>query len=343
MYKMKKRRSASICCFLHGGFWQPTVPSWEKKFCSSVGAVPWRRLLEAKKVMSFYENVVQWNDSAGEEAFNNAKNRFWAKINGLPCDISLPDPDIYIDEIDWNSDIDPELILDLDREPVATDEGEKNGKAGSLGDSLLWLNRPVPCTGWDDLEEDPVRMAKNLSSDPVLGDCDQEANIDHNPGESGHNPRGQNASFDHNPWESGNNLQANEGSQDKTWENHGGNSWSLDPWDNNANELENCETRQINGGWGVWNRNCRKRESAAQYMSRYKTSRFHRNDYQTDRWWKNGSRGRRRMNSVYDRPLIDKKPLVPSRWNSVHYCGPFSHHGSGDAGNNWGWEKPPVS
>ncbi|KAF2289350.1 hypothetical protein GH714_035219 [Hevea brasiliensis] len=75
--------------------------------------------------MYLYENVVQWNDSAGEEAFHNAKNRFWAKINGLPCDISLPDPDVYIDEIDWNSNIDPELYLDLEREPKNPDEKDK--------------------------------------------------------------------------------------------------------------------------------------------------------------------------------------------------------------------------
>ncbi|KAK9289436.1 hypothetical protein L1049_007591 [Liquidambar formosana] len=65
--------------------------------------------------------VVKWNDSAGEEAFHNAKNRFWAKINGLPCDLPFPDPDIYIDEIDWNPNIDPELVLDLEREPIDPD------------------------------------------------------------------------------------------------------------------------------------------------------------------------------------------------------------------------------
>ncbi|XP_010246629.1 PREDICTED: uncharacterized protein LOC104589879 [Nelumbo nucifera] len=231
------------------GFWQPTVPSWEKKFCASVGTIPWRRLLEAKKVTSFYENVVQWNDSAGEEAFNNAKSRFWAKINGLPSDISLPDPDIYIDKIDWNSDVDPELILDLDRDPAVPDEGDKDGKVLGLTDSLLWLNRPVPCTGWDDAEEDPVRTAKNLSSDPVFGDRRQNADIDNN-----------------NPWESAN-IQGNESEnrtwgQDKTWGNHyhGGNSWGLNQWKNNVNE--NLESSKTNGGWGTWNRNSRKRENA---------------------------------------------------------------------------------
>ncbi|KAM1008328.1 hypothetical protein FF1_004756 [Malus domestica] len=70
--------------------------------------------------MSLYNNIVEWNDSAGEEAFNNAKNRFWAEMNGLipRSDISLPDPDMYIDDIDWRSscnNIDPQLILDLEK------------------------------------------------------------------------------------------------------------------------------------------------------------------------------------------------------------------------------------
>lgn len=57
----------------------------------------------------------EWNDSAAEEAFQNAKKRYWAKINSLPCDISLPDPDTYTDQIDWNPSIDPDLIKEIDR------------------------------------------------------------------------------------------------------------------------------------------------------------------------------------------------------------------------------------
>ncbi|KAK8619087.1 hypothetical protein V6N13_133054 [Hibiscus sabdariffa] len=117
--------------------WQPTVPKWEKKFCVLVGSVPWWKLLEAKRFMYLYDNVVQWNDSACEEAFHNAKNRFWAKINGLPCDIRLPDPDSYIDKIDWDSEIDPELLLDLERVPKVPDEKDKSENGVILGISLV--------------------------------------------------------------------------------------------------------------------------------------------------------------------------------------------------------------
>ncbi|KAJ4972456.1 hypothetical protein NE237_005630 [Protea cynaroides] len=58
------------------GPWQPPVLSWDKEFCTVVGSIPWRKLLETQKVLYFYENVLWWNDSAGAKAFNNEKNHF---------------------------------------------------------------------------------------------------------------------------------------------------------------------------------------------------------------------------------------------------------------------------
>lgn len=86
--------------------------------------------MDAKKFMYCHGNVLNWDDSAGEEAFQSAKKRFWADINGLPCDISLPDPDTYIDEINWNPDIDSELIKDLERELFVPNEGVNDCKVG---------------------------------------------------------------------------------------------------------------------------------------------------------------------------------------------------------------------
>ncbi|KAK7834767.1 hypothetical protein CFP56_024119 [Quercus suber] len=83
-------------------------------FCFEVGSMPWIRLLEAKKNISKFDKVMKWDDSAGKKAFHNAKRRFWAKFNGFPCNIPLPDPDIYIDKIDWDSKIDPQLLLDVE-------------------------------------------------------------------------------------------------------------------------------------------------------------------------------------------------------------------------------------
>ncbi|CAL5420760.1 unnamed protein product [Camellia sinensis] len=141
------------------GNWQPTVPSWEKKFCTVVGSVPWRKIVETKKCIHLYDNVLKWNDSAGEEAFHNAKNRFWAEINGFPCDISLPNPDIHIDKIDWNSNIDPELLLDLEREFVVPDDQEKREQVVIIGEPLVPSESFSPA-GWGDAEVD-VKKATN--------------------------------------------------------------------------------------------------------------------------------------------------------------------------------------
>ncbi|KAB1201450.1 hypothetical protein CJ030_MR0G003685 [Morella rubra] len=265
--------------------WQASVPSWEKKFCTLVGSVPWRKVLETKKCMYLYDNVVQWNDSAGEEAFNNAKNRYWAEINCLPCNISLPDPDMYIDEVDWNSSVDPELLLDLEQEPVADCEGDKDENAVILGDSLL-LNQPFSCTGWGEAEED-FRQATDLPCHPGYGECDR--NVDNCT----------------NPWEH-NYDQSNGAWKNNGWGNYQNASWGWDQRKNSSNELEtyNYEPDKGDGGrtggyWGMWDDNRRKDESSHQHMSRYRTSRFQGDDYQTSRGWRNG-RGRRRVNFAHE-------------------------------------------
>ncbi|XP_020240566.1 uncharacterized protein LOC109819290 [Cajanus cajan] len=95
-------------------YWKDGIPLWEKKYCTIVGLVPWQKIIDSKLLVYCHNNVFDWNDSAAEEAFQNAKKRYWANINSIPCDISLPDPDAYIDQIDWDPHIDPELIKEID-------------------------------------------------------------------------------------------------------------------------------------------------------------------------------------------------------------------------------------
>ncbi|KAG6626775.1 hypothetical protein CIPAW_15G075300 [Carya illinoinensis] len=99
--------------------WQSSLPPWEKKLCSLIGSVPWKRLVETKKC-----NI----------------------INSLPCDISLPDPNIYSEEVEWNPSIDTELFLDLVQKPMALFNEDGYEEAVVLGDSLLviflhWIGR----------------------------------------------------------------------------------------------------------------------------------------------------------------------------------------------------------
>ncbi|CAL9074809.1 unnamed protein product [Musa textilis] len=152
---------------LPAGSWCQTVPQWEKKFCTDVCLIPWRKLCETKRVMSMYENVVQWNDSAGEEAFKDAKARFWAEINGLPCDIPLPDPDMYIDVVNQEAFVNPQLVEDLYKQPPTLDDGERDASCG--WDSFIFAYRPVPASGWGD--EDPVPTGWLGASCPAPTRC----------------------------------------------------------------------------------------------------------------------------------------------------------------------------
>ncbi|CAL0317094.1 unnamed protein product [Lupinus luteus] len=150
--------------------WVPTVPQWEKMFCSKIGGVPWKKLVEAKKYLSLHENVMKWDDSACIEAFDNAKKRFLASIKGLPCDISLPDPDIYIDNIDWNSTVNDEVIMELESQTnIPIDEG-----VVILDYSILY-GETFGCIGWGDAEvEDPskqhIQVADTQAADTQAAD-----------------------------------------------------------------------------------------------------------------------------------------------------------------------------
>ena len=140
-----------------------SVPSWEKRFCFVVGSMPWSRLLDAKKYISESDKVMKWNDSAGRKAFHSAKSRYWAKINGLPCKFSMPNPDIYIDNIDWDSKVDPQLFLDLE---VAKEEKNNNVIDNSC---QLILDQPIKPTGWD-ISCSDIIFNKSLTG-MIVGDC----------------------------------------------------------------------------------------------------------------------------------------------------------------------------
>ncbi|KAJ6921780.1 transducin family protein [Populus alba x Populus x berolinensis] len=225
-----------------------------------------------KKLMYLYENVVKWNDSAGEEAFHNAKNRFWAEINGLPCNISLPDPDIYIDEIDWNSSVDPELLLDLDREPKDHDEITKGEEVVIIGSSLL-LNQSFSCAGWGGAEEE-FQKVPDSALDPGHWDFNHKVTSDENPW--GRNVTHPNEAMNDDGWDCWNDSFG--------W---GNNEWDVGNDGKNAND-------GTGGDWGTLDGYNQRREGTGWQMSSYKTSRFHGDEYPMDRGlWRHG-RGRRR-------------------------------------------------
>ncbi|KAM0948767.1 hypothetical protein DsansV1_C06g0062881 [Dioscorea sansibarensis] len=96
------------------GYWSEDVHPWEKQFFVYECPVTWEQLGHAKLFMLLlYKNVREWDDSAGLEAFQDAKIRYWAKINNLKCNIPLPDPDM----VNHKAVNDPEIAADLCIEP----------------------------------------------------------------------------------------------------------------------------------------------------------------------------------------------------------------------------------
>ncbi|KAK1357837.1 hypothetical protein POM88_051093 [Heracleum sosnowskyi] len=98
----------------------------EEKFCL-LGGISWHSVLAAQKYIDcHHENVLKWDDSGAKDALYDAHERFVAMINSLPCEHPLPDPDMYIDNIDWNAEIDPGLIADMEKENRYPDEAENS-------------------------------------------------------------------------------------------------------------------------------------------------------------------------------------------------------------------------
>ncbi|KAI4348650.1 hypothetical protein L6164_009349 [Bauhinia variegata] len=259
------------------GTWQSNVPSWEKRFCASVGAVPWGKLLEAKRYMYLFDNVVKWDDSAGREAFDNAKQRFWAEINGFPCNISLPDPNIYIDDVDWNSSIDPELIQDLEREKDFPSEETKEEKLVVLGSSVL-LNQKIIPTGWGEAEEAVPTDTNQLMPQGWGPDFPTNVAVD--------------------PWQQY--YSYNEPAE-YGWQSYWDHSWGWNQRDQYGNDLQKTGKGRADGNWGSSGGYYRRREN----ISWQKNSAYQPDDRQVGRGRKY-NRGKKRGNFGGDRQYVEK-------------------------------------
>ncbi|XP_074286528.1 uncharacterized protein LOC141611793 [Silene latifolia] len=176
--------------------WHDNVPMWEKKFCYLVGRMPWKKVLSTRNFMHCHSNVLTWDDSAGEEAFSNAKRRFWEEFSGQPCETQLPNPDMYIDEINWNPYIDPELAKELDRVyynpddkyylPSACTSKENNEWSEDTNDP--WDHGNMKCSaiqdksaGWKSCDDSVDKTSKlTTNNDPWESHHTQEPEIKDN-------------------------------------------------------------------------------------------------------------------------------------------------------------------
>ncbi|XP_024625199.1 uncharacterized protein [Medicago truncatula] len=223
--------------------------------------------------MCLHPNVVNWDDSAVKEAFNNAKNRFWAEINDIPCDIPSPDPNIYIDDIDWNASVDTELYLDVEREVEACRNIEEKGEEVVILSSSLFLDQSLSGPGWGD-EEDEKLTKPYEPNDVARGwESNQHGNnqknfwkqydapIEHAAKEYGWK-NGQNDSQGWNQREQyggdfHNKYQGRNSGNWGTWDGYNRRrenniSWSTNPgYDHGTNEYQmNSGRRRRNGGRG---------------------------------------------------------------------------------------------
>lgn len=149
--------------------WQQNVPYWEKRFVSVVGSLSWKKFMEAKKFTHLYKDVMEWDDTAGEAAFRVAKDRFNKKFHGLPCDVEHHSPNLYIDEIDWNAQVDQNLILDLEAEPVAPDVDSVHEPVVIFGDVLPDPYKNFSPYGWGDSDDDKIKNSWGVN-DEMKGD-----------------------------------------------------------------------------------------------------------------------------------------------------------------------------
>ncbi|KAF7836124.1 ubiquitin carboxyl-terminal hydrolase 24 [Senna tora] len=285
--------------------WKDGIPLWEKKFCTSVGLVPWQKIVDTKNYMLCHSNVLDWNDSAAEEAFQNAKKHYFAKINRIHCDISPPDPDIYVDQIDWNPDIDPELIKELDHAYFAPpDEAERSlVKSKSRKDLAESGEDPWECADTklngdsENKKQEWSRWDSNVDASGKVGNSD-------NPWESGVSHG--NGGLAKNAWKSGgrgvklwgsnqvtdhNNQSRDRAEESNPWEN--GNQGILWPKDNGWGEVRNSSwnKQQLNNegptgrGW--------KNGGANEWKRKWQEDANATNDLQSGKYYRGwGSRTR---------------------------------------------------
>ncbi|KAL7604083.1 hypothetical protein Lser_V15G15578 [Lactuca serriola] len=290
--------------FKFRGAWKNEELPWEERFCLSVG-IPWEKIVNAKNYMNCYDNVINWNDSAGEASFSEAKNRFWAKINEIPIDKSQPnlDPDMYNHDIDWNPEIDLELIKDLDRayfnpdEPqkVETLDGIRSNNDGFVPGCIIGLNE------MNKGSENPWERSKN---DKINGwDCfNNSVNKNIDPWERGATQ--EDREIKDCGWGGGgvsgswhNDMMTRGGGANKSWKRVDDNS--KNSWGNNRNTQRHEHNAYVGTSQGTQRGNNRgnfgrgqyngsgwdskvgslKREGSQQYTSTYKSARLQYDDY----------------------------------------------------------------
>jgi hypothetical protein len=201
-----------------------------------------------------YKNILQWDDSGALESFQAARSRFNAEYIGEPCDNPLPDPDMYIDQVDHDCIIDPELIADMEKElvfPETTKVRHRTATGTNGWDSIVCTDRVVPAAGWGSWgdSDDKDKEKDNLNN----WDIYVENKLVESTG------WGNNDWFN-DPWERGNKATGwgnNDISSFSAWgqkedANNDGwnNSWNNNSWYRRRNDANSRYGRKRDGSIG---------------------------------------------------------------------------------------------
>ncbi|KAM7493812.1 hypothetical protein LguiB_028421 [Lonicera macranthoides] len=146
--------------------WVPKIPAWEKEFCLKIGLFKWEAFVEAKKFVHLETKIINWDDSAGKKAFDNAKSRFYAQINKLPCEIPLPDPDMYIDNLDSSSHA---ATYEDDTSEIEESDEESNVEMNDSKYPAEVAIEDIKATGWDGWDEEKYEQGNPLTGMIVGG------------------------------------------------------------------------------------------------------------------------------------------------------------------------------
>ena len=208
--------------------------------------MPWGKIVDSKNFIYCHSNVVKWDDSACEEAFHNAKRRYWAEINGHQSDIHLPDPDKHIEQIDWSPDMDSKMIEELDWAYYTPNMKQRDDwleckNKRTRNSNSVWTEGHI---------EGPGHEGNPWGHDNQLTDKTGQGCRRWNFSDSG------NVNNDGNPWDSSIN-QGNKGMVDSIWKvekNQVATSWKNKEFASNARGVvDNArKDKQHQGGTASW-------------------------------------------------------------------------------------------
>ena len=270
--------------------------------------------------MSAYKSISDWDDAAAFEAFQNAKARYRADINGMPCDIPLPDPDMFIEMVNHKVVIDPKLVEDLEKHPPPRlPDGEKDGSSGR--DSFIFESKPIPAAGWGNAGDGSTEDHHSVNWDKFI--------------EQPHRSPG---------WGDSENHISRNGDSSDAWNCRGG--WgdvTVQDCSGGGDGTNYSWNKGRDPSWGQhWNneqgRGNNRKRSRGHYDSRFSKSK-QMNNHQAERSKWNDRAERNKADYSYEKTMRGGQLMFMQQSEPRWSYWPANHQRSGESGGARCWEK----